>query len=382
MAKKRLYILLIILISLPGLQYFSSLVKVKPLKGWFAQPSNPTLSLDNWFNGSFQENKETYLKDKFGFRPHFVQINNQIDYSLFNKLHANSVIVGKEEYLFEHNYIKAYYGTDFVGDSVITDKMEKLDTIQAYLNKLGKKICIVLAPGKASFFPEYIPDAYKQDQVGKTNYAGYLSSLKESNIPYIDFQNWFLEQKESSSYPLYAKGGIHWSRYGEVIAADSIITYIGELTHKNVPDLVIDNIEMSNKNKFTDYDIGEALNLLVNQGTSTYPMAYPNYHIKTDSNTENVKTLFVSDSFYWGMFNSGFASSLFGQGKFWFYNEQIYPDSYEASINVSEVDIIKRVEEHDVIVLMSTDANLYKFAYGFIDQLYDAYIHQDSTSSL
>ena len=33
--------------------------------------------------------------------------NNQIDFSLFDKVNANSVIRGKENYLFEINYLRA-----------------------------------------------------------------------------------------------------------------------------------------------------------------------------------------------------------------------------------------------------------------------------------
>ena len=380
MRHKTLFILLVVLISLPAIQYYIPIVGVKKLKGWFIQQPNPELTWEKWFNGSFQIEKEKHLKQNFGFRPDFVRVNNQIDYSLFNELHTNSVIVGKEEYLYEHNYIKAYYGTDFVGDSIITDKIDKLNVIQTKLEKKGKKVCVVLAPGKASFFPEYIPEEHIKIPSQQTNYKAYLDALNKTDIPLIDFQDWFIKNKNKSDYPLYAKGGIHWSRYGEIIAADSIVSYVGQLTQKNVPNLVIDKINVSAKNKFTDYDIGEALNLLFHQSTSTYPMAYPEYHIEKDSTTQQVKTLFVSDSYYWGMFNSGFSNSLFGNGQFWYYNQQIYPDSYTSPLNVEDVDIIKSVEQNDVVVLMSTDANLFKFAYGFIDQLYNAYQKEDSLS--
>lgn len=378
MQKKKLFILIFILISLPGIQYFTSLIKVKPLKGWFIQEPNPSLNLNSWLDGTFQKGKEKYLKQKFGFRPDFVRINNQLDYSLFGQLNANSLIVGKDEYLFESNYIKAYYGTDFIGDSIVIDKVEKLKYIQSKLNKKGKNICIILAPGKGSFFPEYIPESHKKNTIGKTNYEAYSTQLKLTNLPLIDFQDWFLKHKSLSPYPLYSQGGIHWSRYGEIMATDSIANYIGLLTNKHVPDLIIDRIDVTRKNQFRDYDIGEALNLMLPQNTSTYPMAYPSYHIKSDSTTEQVKSLFVSDSFYWGMFNSGFSNSLFGKGQFWYYNQQIYPDSYNKPLNVSDIDIIKGVEQHDVVVLMSTDANLFKFAYGFIDQLYLAYQNQNN----
>jgi hypothetical protein len=73
------------------------------------------------------------------------------------------------------------------------------------------------------------------------------------------------------------------------------------------------------------------------------------------------------------MFNYGFSRDLFGDGEFWYYNKQIYPDSYTTPLEVKDIDIRAKAEENDVIILLSTDANLYKFAFGFIDQLYEAY---------
>jgi hypothetical protein len=35
-------------------------------------------------------------------------MNNQLAFSLFNKAKANGAVVGKENYLYEENYIKAY----------------------------------------------------------------------------------------------------------------------------------------------------------------------------------------------------------------------------------------------------------------------------------
>jgi hypothetical protein len=81
----------------------------------------------------------------------------------------------------------------------------------------------------------------------------------------------------------------------------------------------------------------------------------------------------VADSYYWGMFNYGFSRDLFGKGQFWFYNNEIYPESFYEQTLVGNVDIKAEVEKNDFIVLMSTDANIYKFAFGFIDDMYDAY---------
>ena len=106
-------------------------------------------------------------------------------------------------------------------------------------------------------------------------------------------------------------------------------------------------------------------------------MAYPIFQIIKNNNPLEVKVLTVSDSYYWGMFNWGLSKDVFGNGQFWYYNQQIYPDSYDNPLNVSDVDIISEVEKNNVIIMISTDANLYKFPFGFIDQLYNAYFDKE-----
>jgi hypothetical protein len=80
---------------------------------------------------------------------------------------------------------------------------------------LGKQVLVILAPGKASYFPEFIPDEMATITKLNTNYEGYKAELKESTVPFIDAHQWFRNMKDTSRYPLFPKCGIHWSKYGE-----------------------------------------------------------------------------------------------------------------------------------------------------------------------
>ncbi len=367
--KNILFYIVLLGMLIPMIQHMTHFANEKGLKGAVKDPKAPVISIDAWRNGTYQDSMDTYLNEAFGFRPDFVRIHNQIQYSLYGKAQARGVIIGKEWYLYEYNYIRAYYGLDFVGDSTVNSKIEKLEFIQDTLEKMNKQILVVLAPGKGSYLPEYFPDSSKHEK-GRTNYEAYSERLKESRVNFVDFHHWFRTMKDETPYPLYPKGGIHWSKYGEILAADSMIKYIEKIGDFDLPDLVIDEFETSSTNKEGDYDIGEGMNILFQ--TPTYPMAYPKFHIEhPEKNT--TKGLFIADSYYWGMFNYGFSNSIFGEGQFWFYNNEIYPDSFDEQKLVGGIDIRKEVESNDFIVLMSTDANLYKFAFGFIDRLYEAY---------
>ena len=93
-------------------------------------------------------------------------------------------------------------------------------------------------------------------------------------------------------------------------------------------------------------------------------MAYPTFEVIKPSRNKH-KTMVIADSYYWGMFNSGFSTNVFNKGRFWFYNQEVYPDHYEKPTLVSSLDFKKEIAENDVIVLLSTDANLFRFPFGF-----------------
>ncbi len=369
-SKSILFGIILLGISIPMIQHITGFANVRALKGAVVLSEAPEFSDSMWLYGHYQVQLDKYLNDQFGFRPSYVRLHNQVKYSLFKDVNANGVILGKDWYMYEWNYIRAYYGLDFVGDSLISQKTKKLKVIQDTLRAKGKTLLVVLAPGKGSFFPEFFPDTSLREK-GRTNYQSYMEFMKRDSVNYLDFQAWFLQNKGKTVYPLYGKGGIHWSKYGEILAADSLIHHIEKISGKDLPEIVLDGVTESSKNKNGDYDIGEGLNIIFQ--TPTYPMGYPQFHIE-EENKNTTRTLFVADSYYWGMFGQGFAKTIFNDGEFWFYNNQIYPQSAEQYVLVETIDIITKVEENEVVVLMSTDANLYSFAFGFIERLYDEYV--------
>ena len=365
-----LFRIVLIILVMPLIQQVFSLLEIKPLGGSIFVIEKPVFSTTNWFNEKFQTDFEKYENQNFGFRNIFVRINNQIEYSVNNIAKANSVIIGKEEYLYEDNYIKEYFGLNYVGEQKVVEMTSKLKKIQDTLKKLNKDMIVLLAPGKGTFYPEFIPERLRVEK-GLTNYAAYVREFKKNGINVLDFNKWFLEMKPTTKYPLYGKCGIHWSKYAELLAADSLVKYFCKTRCETISRIIIDEIVVNKHNVEGDYDIGDGMNLLFEM--DVYPMAYPKFHITENLKANNPKVLFVADSYYWGMFNSGFSAKIFNNGQFWFYNEQIFPDSYQSPKAVADIDIKLEVEKNDAIVLLTTDANLYKFGFGFIDQLYEKY---------
>lgn len=370
--KHILFLLIIAVLFLPLIQQKKPLTELKPLNGYFATVENPLFELNTWFEGKYQQEKQKYIEQNIGFRNFFVRSYNEIYFRFFNQAKANGVKIGKENYLYEGSYIRAYLGTDFIGHDKIADKVFKLQKISDTLRSKGIDIIVVIAPGKGSFYPEYFPNEFDNSTKGTTNYEVYQKELNQSNIHFLDFNKWFLKMKRTSKYPLFPKTGIHWSSYGEVLALDSLAKYIEKIRNINMPKIHIDKVVLSDSMMHTDDDIEKSMNLLYD--IKDLKMGYANLSFNdTASTITKPKMISVADSYFWGIFGRGLTGRLFKDQQFWYYNKKIYSDLYPNSLKVEDVNIKDEVEKNEVIILLSTDANLYKFSYGFIEQLYDAY---------
>jgi hypothetical protein len=342
-------------------QQFAKVVEVKPLLGAVELEKKPSLSIDSWTDESFQESTEKYLNQEFGFRNWFVKLHNQIEFSLFDETNAHSVVIGKENYLYEENYIKAYYGQDYIGDSAMQAKVDRIKFLQDTLESLNKELLVVITPGKSTFYPEYIPDHLKSEK-SLTNLEAFLELAKEDQLQLIDYNSWFVNQKEKSEYPLYPKTGIHWSRYAMNLVIDSLLNYIEEKRNIDLPDVNIGQTQLSENLIDPDRDIEDGMNLLFDIPNQVMANAEISYD---EAGKVKPKAIVISDSFFWGLYGKGILKHAFNNGQFWFYNREIHTPDKDGPGMVSEVDYFSEIMKTDVIILMTTDANLPKFPWGF-----------------
>ena len=137
--KKSLLIGIFCVLFIPLIQNTFNVFKTTyPLEGDVRLPSDVEFKKENWFSGEFQSQKEEYLNSMFGFRSLFVRLNNQIAYSIFNKAKAKGVIIGKENYMYEINYINGYTGLDYIGSIPQDEKIAKISRNGNSLMKLSK----------------------------------------------------------------------------------------------------------------------------------------------------------------------------------------------------------------------------------------------------
>jgi len=370
--KRVLFIFIVLILFIPSIQQQFNIFPKNSLKGAFELKEKPELSIENWFKTDFQTKYQMYLNDHLGFRSFFVRIYNQMHYSFYNVAKANGVIVGKENYLFEENYIKAHLGLDFIGEKIINEKIFKLKKIKDTLASKGIDLVVMLAPGKGSYLPEYIPDSYFTNRSDSTNYNTYKKEIVANDINLLDFNKWFIELKDTIEYKLFPKNGIHWSLYAQAMVTDSLFSYLNTLTKPLCfQNLKFAGISKSLEMRGQDQDIEDGMNLMFDIPDNE--MAYPEISVSKLKNNNEPKLLTIGDSYYWGILKLANSKGVLNKSSFWFYNKQVFPHPDSIDLRVEDIDIQAEIERSDAILLLATDANLYKFAFGFIDNAYDIY---------
>ncbi|MFA6127075.1 MAG: hypothetical protein WC699_07205 [Bacteroidales bacterium] len=369
--KTAIFILLMVILVIPVIQQKTGIFKVKPLHGQADPAAFPKFSIKTWFTDEFQVKCNLAVEENVGFRPGLIRLKNQIEYTVYHKANASGVVVGKQGYVFETDYIRSYTGRDYLGDYFWDQKFNRLKQVRDSLAARGVKIAIVLEPGKATFLPEKIPSRFLRFKSDHTNYHAILSQSERVGIPVLDLNRLFRDSRNSSAYPLFPKGGIHWSSGGMVLAADTLIGFISVALHFTVPDLVVDRVEMSDSLRDTDGDVIEIMNLL--KAPKHPAMGYPVFHFAGSDTIKKPKVLVISDSYFFNILGAKIPARAFANEAFWYYNKSIYPDTWSAPKDTADIDVPKTVEGMDLVLILVTERFYHRFDWDFTDVLYHHY---------
>jgi hypothetical protein len=372
--QKLLFFLLLGLLFLPFFQERLKVLPITPLSGFFVKTEKVDLSVPNFIEGTFQENFEVRRKENVGFHDFLIRLNNQRKYSLFSEVNTNDLIEGKNGMWFGFSYIAAHFGNDYMGYEKLKEYSDKIKFIQDSLSKRGKLFFPMIIPGKTSIYPELIPDRfYTENDKKTTNYESLVQLLDESETTYLDFRKFIVENKSQFNYPIFPKNGIHWTGNTVAIATDSLLDFIATETGKEIIDMRLSAGEVTTKKyRFTDYDIGESMNLFTHiSGDSLH---YPKVEYVCD-NCEKPRVLGVGDSFlqsFRGFYHS-YDSAFHPNSYLWYYNKTVdWPEKFNGkNVLIEYLDLEVEIEKSDIIILESTDENIRQLGFNFVDQLYD-----------
>lgn len=346
--------------------------------GGFKDAEFAHFSLHAWLEGSYQSQKEKYLNDQTGFRPDIVRLNNQVDYTVFDKTHAGWTVKGKNQYLFQYPYIEAYYGDDFVGYPTIRERTIKLKAIQDTLHKLGKTLILVYAPSKASSFPEYFPDNYLQPRKRMTNYDAYRGMADSVGINQVDMDNWFIAMNGKSKEPLFSKQGTHFTTYGAILAGDSLVRYMEDKTGIRMQHPDWSEMEHTDKLRSGDDDVALELNLIF--PITKEILAYPVIKDVHNPAERKINAVYIGDSYGHKMVEFGIVHYLNAQCEYWFMFNGVHDLNSGPGFtfapkycDLKDYDWQHSIDKTDCVVLVYTSFNLKDMGNGFVEQEYDHY---------
>jgi len=360
-----LLLTVILLLAFPAIQQRYLIVEEMKLDGAVITSPKPSFSLNTFLQGEFQPKLTHYLNECFGFRSFAIRLNNDLQFRLFSVIQAQGVVAGKNGYLFERGYIETYNGDDFIGIPSIRNKVEKIKFIQDTLEARGIFFLIVIAPNKARYYSDYIPERLNKP-LRPSNYEFYSRFAKEEGIHFFDVGPWFEKLRDTCRYPLITKLGTHWSRYGMILFVDSLSRLIEQQNGKDLPDMHINSVELVQSSHELDYDLAEGMNLLA--PIQQQPSALPIYVIDEVSKWKP-RTMAIADSYYWVIWNDYLAEKYFSQPLFWYYFKELHQTG-KGVIKTKEVDFKSKLFQQEVIILIGTEFNLFNFGWGFIDKAY------------
>jgi hypothetical protein len=376
MANKRSYstlcVVALIGIAVPLLLSFVKKDDKPNLVGQVISDEKPLFSWRDWFDRSFQDERDDYNSDHWAFKENMVRLNNQFYYDVFNQIRVNNFVAGKDHYVFAETYIFSAFGDDLMKESELAERLRKAKVVRDTLKKKGIDLIFGLAPGKGRYCEEFIEDKYKHP-VTTRNHELFLKQAKANNLNVLDLYSWFLKMKPTTKYPLFPKFGHHWSYYGECLSVDTIIGYIETLRHTDMPDIRWDTVEVSDTARSRDADVLKSMNLWKNPDQDM-KLAYPNVSFENDSVKNQTRVLVLGDSYWYGPVYLGVGQKAFGYGDFWYYYNRVVPQRVQGEkLEVWELDLKQEVESNQVILLMYADGNIPSYGNNFIEDLYEMY---------
>ena len=367
--KKIWFVILLALLFLPMLQTFFHFVNEKPLDGAFVEAKKPVITPKTLFNETVQDSLMTWCTEQTGFRKPMIRLNNQLLYSAFGKVSAIGPVKGNDDYTFiEESYIISYTGETYLGNEAIEKNTRQIKLIQDMLRTKGITLLPVFVLGKASYYPELIPEKYIVKRHETNNYQEYLKAFDEQGVEMIDFNRWLCAQKGTEAHPIYCNLSAHWTVYAASLAMDSLVHYMENKTQQEQAHFHIEGFDTTYLMNQDD-DLYRMMNLLL-------PMKHNTIDQPKFGFTEGYKprVLAISDSYWWTVYawNVALPQNLFRPGDFWFYNKTVYPERTPIQ-NVESVDYKQEIEDQEFVLLVCTEATNHLWPYGFIERYLSGY---------
>lgn len=365
-----LFVLTVALLFFSPIQQYLKIWKFKPLAGAVVASEHPKFQLKSFMKGDFQTQTDNYLSENIGFRECFIRTYNQLVWFLFHKSNNETIFVGKDGWLFNdfvmnHYKGKAIYGFVKDEEEMVRKMMadaQRLKAVQTALENYGVSFFVCIAPSKDMVCDQFLPKVKDDECVKTVRSVDFYPPLFDSlGIHCLNFSDYFLQIRDTVSYPLYYKSSSHWTNLAATYLADTLIHYMESLSGLNMHNVSFGEPYLSWPHE-PDNDLEVVLNLMYPIDTNQYP--YVNVILDNDSTAVRPRWLVVGDSYYRGFQYNLPLDKLFASHHYWRYNTTIYDDPWHG--NTSEVDLLRELLTTDIVTVLYTPCNLFDLNRQFL----------------
>ena len=179
---------------------------------------------DGRINTDYLSQLQSYVNDRFFLRQELITLDRRLS-SFLGVSGEDSVIAGKDGWLFFAETLDDYTGTDLMSSRELFSAASNVALMEEYCRTNGKEFTFIIAPNKNSLYGEFMPD---YGVTAKTSNAKRLHSLLDQmNVEYVDLFAAFGEEEET----LYFAHDSHWNSRGAALGADLINRSFGVETN-------------------------------------------------------------------------------------------------------------------------------------------------------
>ncbi len=188
----------------------------------------PSLFSEGRINSEYLQELGAYFDDHYAFRNAMINADSLIQGGIFGVSNAETVIKGKNEWLYYSDTLDDYKSKARLSEKGINNAVRNISIMQAYVESKGIKFAITIAPNKNSLYGENMP-YYCSGTYEQTKSINALEPLlKEKNISYTDLFTLF----DSYDETLYLKRDSHWNNKGARLVYDCLMNEL-EINHND-----------------------------------------------------------------------------------------------------------------------------------------------------
>lgn len=303
----------------------------------------PKIEKEGVLNKYYLQDMGNYLTEHFAFRQELVTADALIRSKVFDVSSADSVVVGKENWLYYDATIDDFLGQNLMTGRELYNAAHNIGMMQRYLEEQGATFLFTVAPNKNSLYGENMPYYYQKKASKTDNITNLLPFLEKEKIHYVDLFKTFREKEET----LYHIRDSHWNNKGALLVYNTLMDGVGKehnmyegASYEVRKDFIGDLDRMlyplaTNPEDEVYYDINKEYEFI-----SDYK-SQEDFIIQTQNDRATGSLVMYRDSF--GNTLLPFISNAYGSA---FYSRLVPYNTMDLERYKADTVIVERVERH------------------------------------